>query len=146
MQRRILRLLVLMLLSISAVFIPLQASAETGVTITVGATSTLLDPTLVIVPVQITCDPMDVDYNQGYAELRQAVSKRLIAHGVGYPQDLIVCDGLPHENPYQFWADPSGPPFSKGDATVTINVYLCGSGFCQSGSSGVQVTRLTSKL
>jgi hypothetical protein len=67
-------LLVMTSLLISLVIVPVEANAQTGVTITVGADSVLLDPTLVRVPVQITCDPMDVRLNQGNAELGQAVS------------------------------------------------------------------------
>jgi len=139
-----LRLLpILISLSISALLAPLPASAEDSVTITVGADSVLLDPTLVEVPVSITCAPMDVYYNMGSAELRQAVSKQLIAYGRGYEQSPIVCDGQPHANSYLLWADPSGAPFTKGDATVFVGVYLCSpSYYCQSGNSGYQITHI----
>lgn len=142
MRRRILNLLsVSILLSIPVLLAPPSASAEDSVTITIGAESLLLDSTLIEVPVQITCAPMDFSFNMGNSELRQAVSKQLIAHGIGNAQDPFVCDGQPHQNSYLFWADSSGPPFAKGDATVTVNVFLCDSSFvCQSGSSGIQTT------
>ena len=144
MRRLALRsLLILTLLPLSVLLTPLPAGADPGVTITVGASGTLLDPTLVRIPVQITCDPMEVATNQGSAELRQAVSKRLIAHGTGFEESQIVCDGVPHPNSYLIWADPSGPPFTKGNATVSISAFLCDATFvCQSGSSGIQTVQL----
>jgi hypothetical protein len=144
MRRLALRsLLILTLLPISVLLTPLPAGAEPGVTITVATQGTLLDPTLVRVPVQITCDPMEVATNQGSAELRQAVSKRLIAYGSGFEESQIVCDGLPHPNAYLIWADPSSPPFTKGSATIRISAFLCDATFiCQSGSSGIQTVQL----
>jgi hypothetical protein len=145
MRRLALRsLLILTLLLTSVLLTPLRAGADPGVTITVGPQATLLDPTLVRVPVQITCDAMEVATNQGSAELRQAVSKQLIAHGTGWEESQILCDGQPHPNSYLIWADPSGPPFTKGTATVSISAFLCDATFaCQSGSSGIQSTRLS---
>src|SRR5215470_13184828 len=107
MPRRVLRfLLVLGLLPVSVVLTPLSAGAQGGVTVTVGADSVLLDLTLVRVPVEITCQPMVVYYYQSSGQLKQAVSKQLIATGTSYNlEDPIVCDGLPHPNSDLFWAD-----------------------------------------
>jgi len=123
---------------------PLSAAAQTGVTVTIGADSVLLDPTLIRVPVQISCDPMDIWTDMGStAELRQAVSRQRIAHGTGVRESEIVCDGALHANAYLFWADPAGPPFSTGTATVSIRVNLCDQSFnCQDGRSGIQITRV----
>jgi hypothetical protein len=133
-------------LLLSVVLTPLAASAQTeGVTITVAAEGILLDPTMVRVPVEISCAPMEVSYNMGYAQLQQAVSKQLIAHGQGWEENAIVCDGMAHPNSYLIWADTSGPPFEKGDATFGASAYLCGPSGCQSGGSGIQIIRLTRK-
>lgn len=144
-SRRILRsALVLVALPVSLVMVPLSAEAQTGVTVTIGADSVLLDPTLIRVPVQISCEPMDVRTDMGStSELRQAVSRLRIAHGTGVRENEVVCDGTVHANSYLFWADPSGPPFGAGTATVSIRVNLCDQSFnCQDGSSGIQVTRV----
>jgi len=120
-----------------------EAGVQAGVTVTVSANSVLLDPTLVQVPVTITCDPMDVRTNQANAEMRQAVPNQLIAHGSGLAEGPIVCDGQPHSNSYLFWANTSGPPFSRGSATVSIPLVLCDASFvCQSGGSGIRVTQV----
>ena len=133
-------------LLLSIVLTPLAASAQTeGVTITVGAEGILLDPTLVRIPVEISCAPMEVSYNMGYAQLEQAVSKQLIAHGQGWEENAIVCDGTAHPNSYLIWADTSSQPFEKGDATFQASAYLCGSAGCQSGGSGIQIVRLRRK-
>jgi hypothetical protein len=132
-------------LLLSVVLTPLDASAQTeGVITTVGAEGILLDPTLIRVPVEISCAPMEVSYDMGgHAQLEQAVSKRLIAHGQGWEENAIVCDGTAHPNTYLIWADTTSPPFEKGDATAWINAYLCGPTGCQSGGSGTQITQLT---
>lgn len=146
MQRRVKRsLLLFTFLVVAVVLTPLTASAQSAptVTITPGPEGFLLDATLVRVPVEITCAPMEVEFNQGSAELRQAVSKDAIAVGRGFEDSRIVCDGTPHTNSYSLWAEPSGPPFEKGDATVDISAFLCDPSFsCQSGGSGIQVIRL----
>lgn len=123
-------------------------AAPASLTITVGVTGTLLDPTLVRVPTEFTCAPMEVGTNQGSASLRQAVSGR-VAFGSGMPEGTVVCDGTPHAVSYLIWVDTGSPaPFRRGNATVQINAFLCpppptpGSA-CQSGSSGIQVIRLT---
>src|SRR5262245_46405569 len=108
-QRRVKRSLLLLTFAVVAVVLtPLTASAQSApsVTITPGPEGALLDATLVRVPVEITCAPMEVDFNQGSAELRQAVSKRAIAVGRGFEDSQIVCDGTPHPNSYTFWAEP----------------------------------------
>jgi hypothetical protein len=127
---------------------PVAAGADPGtLTITVGATGTLLDPTLVRVPAELTCAPMEIGSNQGSASLRQAVSGR-VAFGSGFPENPMVCDGTPHAVSYLIWVDTASPaPFRRGDATVQIGAFLCPPAptpiaDCQSGSSGVQVIRL----
>lgn len=75
---------------------PVAADADAALlTITVGAAGTLLDPTLVRVPAELTCVPMEIGSNQGSASLRQAVSGK-IAFGSGFPKNPFVCDGTPH--------------------------------------------------
>ncbi len=127
---------------------PMTAAADpASLTITVGVTGTLLDPTLVRVPTEFTCAPMDVGTNQGSASLRQAVSGK-VAFGSGFPQDPIVCDGTPHAVRYLIWVDTASPaPFRRGNATVQIGAFLCPpaptpTSSCQSGSSGIQVLGL----
>ncbi len=120
-----------------------EAGVQAGVTITVSADSVLLDPTLVQVPVTITCAPMEVHSHQGNAEIRQAVANQLIAFGSGFPEGPIVCDGQPHSNSYLFWVTTSGAPFARGSATVSIPLFLCDASFvCQSGSSGIRITQV----
>ncbi|OXM45394.1 hypothetical protein CFP75_31085 [Amycolatopsis alba DSM 44262] len=116
---------------------------ESTVTITVGKAANLLDPTLVRVPVALTCPSMEVATNQGGASLRQAVSGR-IAFGSGRPEKPVVCDGTPHPNSYLIWVDTTSPaPFRVGNATAMISAYLCSPTFtCVSGGSGVQVIRV----
>lgn len=127
---------------------PMTAHADDStVTITVGATGTLLDPTLVRIPVKITCGPLEVSTNQGHADLRQGVSGR-VAFGQGWEETSIICDGTPHANSYLVWVDTASPAsFRQGNATVQISVFLCPEAptpidLCESGGSGVQVVRL----
>jgi hypothetical protein len=146
MTRRLLRLL-LMLTCVSALIAltPLGARAQDEVTITVGATGTLQARGVVVtVPVEITCGPLEVDprFTMADAELRQAV-KRQIAHGFGFPEQPIICDGTPHPNTFTVQADTSGPPFRKGDAAVEVFVRVGNeTSCCISGSSGIQIIRL----
>ena len=146
MTRRLLRLL-LMLTCVSALvaLTPLGAQAQGEVTITVGATGTLLvRGVAATVPMEITCGPIEVDprFTMADAELRQAV-KHQIAHGFGFPEQPIVCDGTPHPNTYTVVADASGPPFRKGDAAVEVGLRVGNeTACCISGSSGVQIIRL----
>jgi hypothetical protein len=144
MRRRGLRFLfVLGLLLVSAVLTPLNAGAQSDVTFTIGADSVLLDPTLVQVPVEITCQPMDVVTFLAGGQLKQALSKHLIATGSGRLEgSTVVCDGLPHPNSYLFWVDFGSPSFTKGDATVFVTAFLCDQISCQSGSSGIEITRI----
>lgn len=146
MSKLVLRSLwVLALLGALTLAVPATAlAAEPPVTITVGTTGTLLDPTLVRIPVKITCAPLEVGSNQGAANLRQAVAGR-VAFGQGYNQNPIICDGTPHANSYLVWVDTASPaPFHQGNATVQVSAYLCSPTFvCQSGGSGIQVIRLT---
>lgn len=128
---------------------PMAAEADAAsLTITVGPTGTLLDPTLVRVPTEFICAPMEVATNQGSASLRQAVSGR-IAFGSGFPETPVVCDGTSHAINYLIWVDTASPsPFARGNATVQINAFLCPpaptpTSACQSDSSGVQVIQLT---
>src|SRR5215468_184977 len=93
------RPLVVLLMLVGGVGLtPLSAGADPGVTITVAPQAALLDPTLVRVSVEITCAPMQVGFNMGNAQLEQAVSKTQIAHGSGFEQSQIVCDGAFHPN------------------------------------------------
>ena len=147
MIRRLLRLL-LMLTCVSALvaLTPPGAHAQGEVTITVGATGTLLARGVAAtIPVEMTCGPIEVDprFTMTDAELNQAV-KRQIAHGFGFfPEQPIVCDGTPHPNTYTVVADASGPPFRKGDAAVEVGLRVGNETFCCiSGGSGVQVIRL----
>jgi hypothetical protein len=141
--RRVARLpLVLVPLGAVLALVPSVAvAAEPGVAITVGA-GVLLDPTLVRIPIQVTCQPMTVETNQGRADLRQAVSGR-IAFGEGWEETPIVCDGAPHPNSYLVWVDTaSAAPFRAGTATVQISAFLCSGAptfECQSGGSGIKV-------
>ena len=123
---------------------PAAAHADdTTVTITVGATGALLDPTLVRVPANITCATLEVATNQGSATLKQAVYGR-IAFGSGYAEKPVICDGTPHANSYLIWVDStSRAPFRQGSATVQISAYLCSPTFtCESGGSGIQIVHL----
>ncbi|MEV4313289.1 hypothetical protein [Actinocrispum sp. NPDC049592] len=123
---------------------PMTAHADdVSVTITVNATGILLDRTLVRVPAEITCAPLEVRTNQGGANLRQAVSGR-IAFGQGFNENPIICDGMPHTNSYLVWVDTASPaPFRQGNATIQISAFLCSPTFvCESGGSGIQVIRL----
>jgi hypothetical protein len=146
MTRRLPRLL-LMLTCISALLAltPLGAQAQGEVTITVGATGTLLARGAgATVPMEITCGPLEVDprFTMADAELHQAV-KHQIAHGFGFPEQPIVCDGTPHPNTATIVADASGPPFRKGDAAAEVFVRVGNeTQCCISGSSGVQIIRL----
>lgn len=146
MTRRPLRLL-LMLTCVSALvaLTPLSAQAQEEMTITVGPTGTLLARGVaVIVPMEITCGPIEVDprFTMADAELRQAV-RRQIAHGFGFPEQPIVCDGTPHPNTATILADTSGPPFKKGQAVVEVSVRVGNETFCCiSGGSGIQTIRL----
>jgi hypothetical protein len=146
MTRRLLRLL-LMLTCVSALvaLTPLGAQAQGEVTITVGATGTLLARGVgATVPMEITCGPIEVDprFTMAGVELRQAV-KHQIAHGFGFPEQPIVCDGTPHPNTATVLADASGPPFRKGDAVAEVFVFVGNPDFCCiSGSSGFQIIRL----
>jgi hypothetical protein len=146
MTRRLPRLL-LMLTCISALLAltPLGAQAQGEVTITVGATGTLLARGAgATVPMEITCGPLEVDprFTMADAELHQAV-KHQIAHGFGFPEQTIVCDGTPHPNTATIVADASGPPFRKGDAAAEVFVRVGNeTQCCISGSSGVQIIRL----
>jgi hypothetical protein len=101
---------------------PMTAHADDAtVTITVNATGILLDRTLVRVPAEITCAPLEVQSNQGGANLRQAVSGR-IAFGQGFNENPIICDGTSHANSYLVWVDTASPaPFQQGKATVQIS-------------------------
>lgn len=123
--------------------VPAVAQADTAeITFTVGATGTLLDRTLVVVPVEITCGPMEVQYSQGFGSLRQAVSGN-VAFGQGQGDSPIICDGTPHANSYRIWVDTASPaPFRQGDATVDVWASACASNVCQFGQSGPQVVRL----
>jgi hypothetical protein len=146
MTRRLPRLL-LMLMCVSALvaLTPLGAQAQGEVTITVGATGTLLARGAgATVPMEITCGPLEVDprFTMADAELHQAV-KHQIAHGFGFPEQPIVCDGTPHPNTTTIVADASGPPFRKGDAAAEVFVSVGNeTQCCISGSSGVQIIRL----
>lgn len=145
MSHWILRSLLALTVPLAATtMVPITAHADDGiVTITVGATGELLDRTLVRVPVEITCSPLEVYLNQGYADLRQAVSGQ-VAFGQGWEESPITCDGTAHANSYLVWVDTASPaPFRQGDATVRVSAYLCSPTFvCESGGSGVQVIRL----
>jgi hypothetical protein len=95
---------------------PMVAHADdAAVTVTVGATGTLLNRTLVRVPVEISCAPLVVQYEQGHAELRQAVSGR-VAFGSGWRESPIICDGAPHANTYLIWVDR---PVTRRSAQAT---------------------------
>ncbi len=136
--------LVVLLLVAGTLLTPSAAEAAPDLSITVSPTATLLDPTLVQISVQITCAPMEVDYNQGRAELRQASGGR-IAFGDGFEDSTIICDGTPHPNSYLVWVDTaSAAPFRTGTATVRVSVYLCSPVpvSCQSGGSGFTVIRI----
>lgn len=133
----------------AAILTPSTAAADPApLTITVGSVAVLPDPTLVDVPARLACAPMVVGSSQTSASLRQAVSGR-VAFGSGSPRDPIVCDGTPHTVTFQVWVDTSSPtPFRPGDATVQISAFLCPPtpapiSACQSGSSGIQVIRVT---
>jgi hypothetical protein len=55
----------------------------------------------------------------------------------------VVCDGTPHANSYLVWADLSGSPFAKGDASVVATVVVCDATYtCDNENSGVQIIRL----
>jgi hypothetical protein len=146
MTKRLPRLL-LMLTSVSALvaLTPLGAQAQGEVTITVGATGRLLARGAgATVPMEITCGPLEVDprFTMADAELHQAV-KHQIAHGFGFPEQPIICDGTPHPNTATIVADASGPPFRKGDAAAEVFVSVGNeTQCCISGSSGVQIIRL----
>jgi hypothetical protein len=146
MTRRLPRVL-LMLTCVSALvaLTPLGAQAQGEVTVTVGARGTLLARGVAAtVPMEITCGPMEVDprFTDASAELQQAVRHR-IAHGLGFPEQPIVCDGTPHPNTATIPADTSGPPFRKGDAVVEVFVRVGNETFCcPSGSSGFQIIKL----
>jgi hypothetical protein len=123
---------------------PMAAHADTAmVTITVGETGKLLDPTLVRVPVTITCAPLVVATDQGGANLKQAVPQG-IAFGSGFEEHTITCDGTSHPNSYLIWVNTASPGgFQPGSATVQVSAFLCSATFtCQSGASAIQVIRL----
>jgi hypothetical protein len=146
MTRRLPRLLlVLTCVSALVALTPLGAQAQGEVTITVGPEGTLLlRGVAATVPMEITCGPIEVDprFTMADAELHQAV-KHQIAHGFGFPEQPIVCDGTPHPNIATIEADTSGPPFRKGDAAAEVFVSVGNEAqCCISGSSGVQVIRL----
>src|SRR6266536_2324269 len=122
---------------------PMVAEAEpASFPITVGKTGALLDPTLVRVPTEFTCAPMEVDFPQVGAQLKQAVSGK-VAFGSGYTDDPIICDGTPHTVDFLIWVDTASPaPFRRGNATVLVGAFLCPpaptpTDACQSGSSGI---------
>jgi hypothetical protein len=140
------RLFVLTCVSALVALTPLSAKAQPpGVTITVGATATLQSRIVATVPVQITCGPLEVGFAQESATIEQAAGKQ-IAHGQGFSDQPIVCDGTAQPNTFTFLADPSGPPFHGGDAAVSIGLVICdpASVVCISGSSGIQIVRLRS--
>jgi hypothetical protein len=122
---------------------PLSARAQSSeVTITVGATGTLQSRIVATVPVRITCGPLEVSVVQESATIEQAAGTA-IAHGSGFSDQPVVCDGTAQPNTFTFLADPSGPPFHGGNAAVSISLFICDPSFvCVSGSSGVQIVRL----
>jgi len=146
MTRRLPRLL-LMLTCVSALvaLTPLGAQAQGKMTITVGAEGTLLARGVAAtVPMEITCGPLEVDprFTEAIAELQQAAKHR-IAHGLGFPEQPIVCDGTPHPNIATVMADDSGPPFRKGDAVVGVFVRVGNETFCCIvGRSEIQTIKL----
>lgn len=146
MTRRLPRLL-LMLTCVSALvaLTPLGAQAQGEVTITVGTRGELLARGVAAtVPMEITCGPMEVDprFTDAHAELQQAV-RHQIAHGFGFPEQPIVCDGTPHPNTATVVADDSGPPFRKGDAVVEVFVRVGNETFCcPTGRTGFQIIKL----
>jgi hypothetical protein len=144
------RALVALSLPALVLLTPLPASADPAAALTIGPEALLLDPTLVRVPVEITCGPMEVYDTYGWAELKQAVSKQEVAWGDGWIDSQPVCDGTPHPNSYLITSggilngQPSGPPFEKGDATIIAVLELCDPTWsCQRLGSGPQVIRLT---
>ena len=146
MTRRLPRLF-LMLTCVSALvaLTPRGAQAQGEMTITVGAEGTLLARGVAAtVPMEITCGPLEVDprFTEAIAELQQAVKHR-IAHGLGFPEQPIVCDGTPHPNIATVMADDSGPPFRKGDAVVGVFVRVGNETFCCIiGRSEIQTIKL----
>jgi hypothetical protein len=122
---------------------PLGAQAQSAVTISVGSTATLSKSRVVVtVPVQITCAPIGTVFdNMGNATIEQAAG-HAIASGSGFEDQPIVCDGTPHPNTYTLSADPTGPPFHGGQASVSISVSLDGSTGREFGSSGPQPVTL----
>jgi hypothetical protein len=145
MARRILHLLLVLTFGSALIAAtPLDARAQSDpVTITVGETGTLKSRIVATVPAQITCGPLDVYIVQQAATIEQAAGQE-IARGNGFADQPIVCDGTPQPNSFTFLADSSGPPFHGGDAAVSIGLYICSTTFfCISGSSGIQIVRLT---
>jgi hypothetical protein len=148
MTKRVLYpLIVLACVSAFVTSTPLSARAQsTDVTITVGPTGRLQSRIVATVPVQITCGPLDVGIDQQSATIEQAAGQR-VAHGTGFADQAIVCDGTPQPNSFTFLADSSSPPFHGGDAAVNIGLFLCSPSFtCISGGSGIQIVRLTGGL
>lgn len=134
-------------LAVGAAVPPAAHADDTTLTIAVAPTATLLDPTLVRVPVRITCAPITVGSDQGSAQLRQSVPSG-IAFGQGFREQAIVCDGRAHANSYLIWIDTGSPGgFAPGNATVQVSEFLCpppptSTTSCDSGGSGIQVIRL----
>jgi hypothetical protein len=95
--------------------------------------------------VTVTCGPYEVPptFSSLSVQLSQAVKKQ-IAQGGAFPgmgTAFLACDGAPHTYTANVMANPSGPPFRKGDALITASAGVSGATF-ESGSVGPQVIRL----
>lgn len=123
--------------------LPVAASAD-GVTLTIGSKGQLVAGVEVDISAVVNCAtlPAPTAGSMSSLELEQAVSKSSIAHGSGqWP--AVTCDGTDHPVTVAVFADPSGPPFKKGQAVVTSASFnVCTNSFpfvCEGGGAGPQV-------
>lgn len=144
------RLVLLLVVCLGAVvaLLPTAASAD-NMTLTIGSSGKLVAGVEVDIPTIVNCAPLPAPSDTGMSsiQLEQAVSKSLIAHGSGF-WPTVICDGSDHAATAVVFADPSGPPFKKGQAVVTgVFLQVCTTSFpfvCDSTSGGHQVITIKS--
>jgi hypothetical protein len=116
--------LALPILAIMAVASATVALADNGVTASVDPTATLTAKVEIVTTVTTSC-PAGWFTMGGGVSIEQAVGKS-IARGSGYFQPQ--CTGANQVFTVTILADPSGPPFKKGEAIVTASFNACNYG------------------
>lgn len=125
-------------------------AAAAGLSADIGSPILSKSRVTVTVPVIVTCPALDPSFDLIIETVQvsiQQAAARQIARGSGYMRGVrtstsdslvFVCDGRPHTVVVPVQADPTGPPFHGGVASVTASVeVLAGVESCGPGCGSI---------